>query len=1040
MLWNYDDSWRDKFETCEHRDILIVPHATNVIKNPGGPPTITSKVPKLDPETDVPISGEFLPVEFVITNDDIVKEKFEYTNSLDTNEDLAFCGCESAMVKFTIRNNKTYDAKKSKWIPDIPNLQNYSIVDENGTTLVGEVDTHYIIKLYMYFNGDSSSLIYMGMFIVEEDKVSSDGYTRDITAFDFLYTIRDMDIHNWYKHLFRGVKYTDNDFKEYFENRNIKVPEDYKEEPIFKEDGFVRQPPENGYWILKDMLEDLFKNLLRRYPSQKTVTNRETQKEDNRVDKEDKTKAQQLDDYYTNDMEPYTGLAMPIVLDPDLFDPTKDYNIPSEPDQNARECYGYMKIMNLKVYEDPKIMDAEALSAGKFLEDIGALAGRYPYIRLDYLQDDDYHALHNYNPDDPTTYYPYNLYEKCVLTFKPLPKDDTKIASNNYFDNSDIVKGFKHGEYAVGTVHIWELISRFDDDPSDPTIRYANLTKEQYKVYKQNSSLLKKMQTNNNMFIDYLARKEDDIKLAKKPPEPEPSKSELLANYTKLRNILEYGEDVLEPVTKNQKNGLLHDGYKNIKYRTYTPYELTTFADPVREVGDRIQIHFEDKVTGEEFEFQTYILSRKLSGIQKMMDTYVAKGATANVTFSNYKTGTTYSAQTMGYYGNGNGSNDSSKTSSTGNTITGMLPRDLVEYIRNIGFRLLNEPTNVTVRFVATSSTKGNDNPIILYYYDYPLHTGESNIHNGDTTSPIYIYNDGLSDLSAYTPNVGDYVHYYGRTGDGHEYPSAVEEPYYVWDGSKWVYAGASDSLDHYYAKNEFNPDLDQDDPSYTGDVIFNNLSEICTEGSTVDTIRMSQNPNGEYGYYIKDSYGYESTGWYKYSNTSGAPTEIQLQGSTNVKATYADMIHDTNNIFYIYQFPGIWTANTYPDLGPVTINTKPHVELKWTDPDDIATWEPKPCSWEGTIVVRKLNAPPLNRWDGDLIVDSTTKNQYKETILVDDTVKINKTYYYGIFPYYTAYTEDGHPIKYYRFTKTVKVITGVSEDAPGIISVERIG
>ena len=38
--------------------------------------------------------------------------------------------------------------------------------------------------------------------IVEEDKVSSDGYTRDLTAFDFLYTIRDMDIYNWYKHLF----------------------------------------------------------------------------------------------------------------------------------------------------------------------------------------------------------------------------------------------------------------------------------------------------------------------------------------------------------------------------------------------------------------------------------------------------------------------------------------------------------------------------------------------------------------------------------------------------------------------------------------------------------------------------------------------------------------------------------------------------------------------------------------------------------------------------------------------------------------------
>ena len=106
MLWNYDDSWREKFETCEHRDILIVPHGTNVKKVSRKPPEVTNKVPKLD-ENDDPIPGEFRPIEFVITNDDIYKEKFEYTNSLDTNEDLAFCGCESAMVKFTIRNKKS---------------------------------------------------------------------------------------------------------------------------------------------------------------------------------------------------------------------------------------------------------------------------------------------------------------------------------------------------------------------------------------------------------------------------------------------------------------------------------------------------------------------------------------------------------------------------------------------------------------------------------------------------------------------------------------------------------------------------------------------------------------------------------------------------------------------------------------------------------------------------------------------------------------------------------------------------------------------
>ena len=73
------------------------------------------------------------------------------------------------------------------------------------------------------------------------------------------------------------------------------------------------------------------------------------------------------------------------------------------------------------------------------------------------------------------------------------------------------------------------------------------------------------------------------------------------------------------------------------------------------------------------------------------------------------------------------------------------------------------------------------------------------------------------------------------------------------------------------------------------------------------------------------------------------------------------------------------------------------------------------------------------------MIVDSTTKDAYKDTAFIDDTIQLNRTYYYGFFPYYTAYTEDGHAIKYYRFTKTVRVSTGTTIDAPEIISIERI-
>lgn len=1048
MIWNYDDSWRDKFETCEHRDILIVPHATDVYEVPGGPPRVTSKIPKLN-ENDEPIVGEYMPVEFVITNEDIYKEKFEYTNSLDTNEDLAFCGCESAMVKFTIRNNKTFDEDQGKYVLDIPNLQNYIITDSNGTTLVGECQTHYIIKVYMYFDGDSSSLAYLGMFVVEEDKVSADGYTRDITAFDFLYTIRDMDIYYWYKHLFRGVSYKTNDFKDYFENRNIKVPEDYKEEPAWKE-GWVRQPPENGYWTIGDMLKDLIDNILTRYPSEKTVTNREKGTENNTLD--DESNVKQIDNHYTNDYEPYTGLALPMVLDEDLFDPNAEYSIPTEPASNAHECYGYMDILNLKVYEDPKIMDAGALSAGKFLEDIGALAGRYPYIRLDTIRNDSYHDLHHYDPENPNTYYPYNLYEKCILTFKPLPDKDSKIHVQNYFDNSEIVKGFKHDLYASGTVHIWELYTRFDDSDS-PTFSYANLTKAQNKIKETTPSLLKKLQTSNNMFIDYLAVKKDDVKLAKDPPNPAPSVDDLLIRYAKVRNVLMYGEEVTEPVTKNLKNGLLHQGYAAIKYRTYTPYELTTFADPVREVGDRIKVNFEDKVTGEVYNFDTYILSRKISGIQKMMDTYVAKGNVSQQTFSNYKTGTTYSPQSMGYYGSGTSVSNAS-SSGGGTTFTGLTKDDFCEIIRNIGFRLLDEPTSVVARFVASSTSESSD--VTLYETSYPLQTGESDIHDGDTTNPIYVYDGENEELKEYNVSAGDYWTVLYRAGDGIEYSEYKDSPLYLYDGSKWIYVG--DTGPYFTGTNNT---ISADDRNESGNITISEIEDgKLTIGSNVNKLTLgtfypNDEDHPEAGGRFNEDYilrnQVESTKYYNYIFETPYYSGLLTPPQT-FNVNYGDVIEYGNKqgtipdvgtgcVLY-YQYPGIWLDISNDRGVPVRhidYTVKPHVELKWSDPNNINSWEPKPCAWEGTVIIRKRNAAPLHRWDGELIVDSTTKDAYKDTAFIDDTIQLNRTYYYGFFPYYTAYTEDGHAIKYYRFTKTVRVSTGTTIDAPEILSIERI-
>lgn len=101
-------------------------------------------------------------------------------------------------------------------------------------------------------------------------------------------------------------------------------------------------------------------------------------------------------------------------------------------------------------------------------------------------------------------------------------------------------------------------------------------------------------------------------------------------------------------------------------------------------------------------------------------------------------------------------------------------------------------------------------------------------------------------------------------------------------------------------------------------------------------------------------------------------------------------------------------------------------VKLKWKDPTDINTFEPVPIDWAGTVVVRNDNGAPLHPWDGTLIIDSTTRDAYQNDWLVDNNdIMRGNTYYYGIFPYHIGLNDSNHPIKHYRWTKTISIITG---------------
>lgn len=654
MIWGYNTDYRDRFDEGPHRNILIVPHATLVTPVPGGPPEVRSKVPKFqEGEEGQPIQNEYKDLDFVIENDDIIKEKWEYTSSINSGSNLAFGTCDASMVKFTIRNNKNKvyigdgdeeedtDPSHFRWEPEIPNLQTLEVLSDDGKTLVGEVRAAAVIEVYTYIDGDSSTLMWNGMYKVEQDKISGNGYEREIIAYDFMYTLRDMDIYNWYIAKFEGTPVDSDD------PSKGKMPNSGK--TVYKDE-----------WTISELLQDLFANLCEYHPNKATTSNPK--------------------DYMVDlDASDYPGYGMPIKLDPDMFDTeVPELVIPSDAEEGAYERYGYMPILNLKVRIDENVKKKGALSCGKFLEDIAMLAGRFGIIRCDIREQQNFDPGSGTNPG-------YNLYDRCILSFRSLPRKDEHIDTENIFDDSDgseVEKGLKYDYYDAKEV---KLIDIYNYD-NKRIIFYCpsglkKSTKQDYKAGNRNDLAILKI--NDNMFVSYL-------------------NVEKTKDKTGHSDIIEMLKEGVSGVYGGKP--LLSSCFSNITNRPYRPFELKTSGDLCRQPGDMIKVSGIDKISGEYYEFTSYILQRKITGIQKQMDSYNAKGDISNKSFSDYRSGDTYNAfspQSIGYrnVGGGSGSNESTTdgTSSEEITVQGLTLEDYYEYARNWGFRFLDDPTGVEV-------------------------------------------------------------------------------------------------------------------------------------------------------------------------------------------------------------------------------------------------------------------------------------------------------------------------------------------------------
>jgi hypothetical protein len=171
--------------------------------------------------------------------------------------------------------------------------------------------------------------------------------------------------------------------------------------------------------------------------------------------------------------------------------------------------------------------------------------------------------------------------------------------------------------------------------------------------------------------------------------------------------------------------------HSNIIYVRYKPCEIDCVGNPCIEVGDKIDVEYDKDGDGVTETFYTIVLERHLRGLGTMLDNYIARGDKKQ---PKYKPNQNWHET------------DGAETETTsGEGVDGVVEvkdetlNQFVQIIRNIGFRLLPEPSDVSVEYTnGQVEIKWSDPDDITNYKPVPCEWAGTVLVRKEGSSPLH--------------------------------------------------------------------------------------------------------------------------------------------------------------------------------------------------------------------------------------------------------------------------------------------------------------